>query len=140
MDLVIPKKIIETAVDRPSAAGVSTAALSEQELPEILQRIQNRNYTNMPLIPVLSWPYVSTGIKTAEHLHLEQNGVLESQVLRLSKDLFDVDPNIVWVGDTGSGAGWNFWVRRVSSYQNAVLQFARQTHHAFLCFDSAVNL
>lgn len=111
LDMIKPKSIPQTAVVQPANNSSQIEALPEQELPEILQRIQNRNYTNMPLVPVLSWPLVTTGIKTAEHLHLEQNGVLESQVLRLSKDLFDVDPNVVWIGDTGSGAGWNIWVR-----------------------------
>lgn len=111
-DTAKPIKTPDTNVANPITMVPSIpAVLPEQELPEILVRIRNRNYTNMPLIPVVSWPYASTGIKTAEHKHIEENGVVESHVLRLSKDLFDVDPNVVWVGDTGSGAGWNLWVR-----------------------------
>jgi SAM-dependent methyltransferase len=78
-------------------------------LPEIMQRIQQRNFTNLPIIPVVVWPYVTTGVQTAEHKHVEENGINESPFLFLSQDLYDVHSNVVWVGDTGSGAGWNLW-------------------------------
>lgn len=83
--------------------------LPDQELPELLQRIKQRNFANMPTIPVVAWPYVQYGIKTAEHKHIEENGITESPLLRLSKGINDLDPNVVWVGDTGWGAGWNLW-------------------------------
>jgi SAM-dependent methyltransferase len=82
---------------------------TSSELPEIMQRVQQRNFTNLPIIPVVAWPYVTTGVQTAEHKHVEENGINESPLLRLSQNLYDVDPNVVWVGDTGYGAGWNLW-------------------------------
>jgi SAM-dependent methyltransferase len=87
----------------------ASVALAPQELPELLKRIKTRDFNNMPTIPVVAWPYVSFGIKTAEHKHIEENGITESPRLRLSNDLNDLDPNVVWVGDTGWGAGWNKW-------------------------------
>eukprot|EP00977_Amphora_coffeiformis_P018460 scaffold6506_cov171-Amphora_coffeaeformis.AAC.8 len=88
---------------------VPSADVPFDQLPEVLQRIQRRNFTDMPIIPVIAWPYVTRGIGTAECKHIEENGTNESPRLKLSMDLNDFDPNIVWVADTGWAYGWNLW-------------------------------
>ena len=95
-----------TTLPTPIVPG---AEVPFDQLPEVLQRIHTRNFTDMPIIPVIAWPYITRGIGTAEHKHIEENGINESPRLRLSMNLSDFDPNIVWVGDTGWGYGWNLW-------------------------------
>jgi hypothetical protein len=65
--------------------------------------------TDLPIIPVVLWPYLEFGMKTAESQHIEENGVNESRFLELAKDMTNFDPNVVWVGDTGYAYGWNPW-------------------------------
>jgi hypothetical protein len=65
--------------------------------------------TNLPIIPVVLWPYLEFGKMTAEAQHIEENGVNESRFLELAEDMTNFDPNVVWVGDTGFGYGWNPW-------------------------------
>jgi hypothetical protein len=65
--------------------------------------------TNLPIIPVVMWPYLEFGMMTAESQHIEENGVNESRFLELAKDMTNFDPNVVWVGDTGYAYGWNPW-------------------------------
>jgi len=89
--------------------AINITTLPEQPLPEILVRIRQRNFTKMPPIPVVAWPYVHHGVRTAEHKHVEENGINESPYLRLSQDANDFNENVVWVGDTGWGAKWDLW-------------------------------
>lgn len=65
--------------------------------------------TQLPVIPVVLWPYLEFGMATAESQHIEENGVNESRFLELAKDMNNFDPNVVWVGDTGYAYGWNPW-------------------------------
>ena len=65
--------------------------------------------SDMPKIPVVVWPLLEGGPRSAESLHIEQNGINESSVLTLRTAMHDDDPNMVWVGDTGykySGDKW----------------------------------
>lgn len=93
--------------------------LPSQEIPEVLQRIKDRNFTDMAPVPILAWPYAEKGVNTAEHKHVEENGILESPHLEMTKDLFNFDPNIVWIGDTGWGVGWNLWCE---AFYNLILE------------------
>ncbi len=66
--------------------------------------------SELPVVSVVVWPYLEMGIGTAEILHVEQNGLNESKYLSLADDMMALDdPNVIWVGDTGMGYGWNFW-------------------------------
>jgi len=66
-----------------------------------IMHISNENTTNIPTIPVVVWPYVESGAKNAVSKHLEENGVKESTYLELSEDLWNFDPNVVWIGNLG---------------------------------------
>ena len=63
--------------------------------------LEKGNVTNLPQIPVVVWPYWEFGVGNAESLQIEENGVYESPFLKLSHDMYNFDPNVVWVGDTG---------------------------------------
>ena len=62
-------------------------------------RTRNGDVTNVPIIPVVIWPYLEFGAGNAVSQHLEKNGVNESTYLELSDDMWNFDPNVVWVGD-----------------------------------------
>lgn len=103
--------------------GQKNLTIPYQPLPELLERVKKRNFTNMPTIPVFAWPYVHHGVRTAEHKHLEENGIEESPYLRLSKDIHDLNEHIVWVGDTGWGAGWDRWCGEFGKLVSETMQF-----------------
>jgi hypothetical protein len=74
----------------------------------IAREIKRGNRTNLPKIPVYVWPYAEFGLQTAENAHIEEDGVNESPLLELTNDVYNLDPNLVWVGDPGSGTfGWS---------------------------------
>lgn len=69
----------------------------------VITHISNGDVTNVPIIPVVVWPYLEFGVGNAVSQHLEENGVNESTYLELSDDMWNFDPNVVWVGDIGYG-------------------------------------
>jgi hypothetical protein len=77
--------------------------------PVTLTNMTGIDLKELPIVPVVVWPYVEFGKGTAEALHIEENGVQESKFLTLAADLNNFDPNVVWVGDTGYAYGWNPW-------------------------------
>ena len=58
---------------------------------------------------------IETGLKTAVHRHLYQNGITESPHLRLATDLYDFDPNVVWVDDLGPVKNRTAWCRDLAA-------------------------
>eukprot|EP00977_Amphora_coffeiformis_P001018 scaffold219_cov156-Amphora_coffeaeformis.AAC.16 len=110
------------SVSKVAPIEINITALPEQPLPEILIRIKQRNFTNMAPIPIVAWPYVHHGVRTAEHKHVEENGINESPYLRLSKDVNDFDENVVWVGDTGWGADWSAWCNAFEKLVSKTMQ------------------
>lgn len=86
------------------SANVSTEQLKNTVISindHVITRISNGNKTGVSPIPVVVWPYVEHGVSTAVSKHLEENGVEESGYLELSKDMWNFDQNVVWVGDLG---------------------------------------
>jgi hypothetical protein len=60
------------------------------------------NWTRpFPEIPVVVWPNVEYDTNTAASMHLEENGIHESLVLKLSNDLWDVSSHVIWIADGG---------------------------------------
>jgi hypothetical protein len=60
------------------------------------------NWTRpFPEIPVVVWPNVEYDASTAASMHLEENGIHESLVLKLSNNLWDVSSQVIWIADGG---------------------------------------
>ena len=70
-------------------------------------------------VPVVVWPYLEYGAGTAELQHFAENGIQESPMLELSKDLLDVSPNVVWIGDFGFTFKANRWC---DAYHEKIIQ------------------
>lgn len=93
-----------------------SSLFSRQPLPSIdmvplLKDFQAQDFSSAP-IPVVLWPFLETGIRTAEHVHIELDGINQSSYLELSTDLKNFDPNIVWLGDIGCCEPWKIWCRQ----------------------------
>ena len=73
--------------------------------------ISNGNRSNVPTIPVVVWPFVEFGPKNAVSKHLEENGVNECPYLEWSNDLWNFDPNVVWIGNLGHASCDKFLAR-----------------------------
>ena len=67
------------------------------------------NVASMPKIPVAFWPMLEFNADNAESKQIEIDGVQQSPFLTMTTSMFDFDPNVVWVGDTGFAYGWSFW-------------------------------
>jgi hypothetical protein len=76
----------------------------------------SENAALLPKIPVVVWPLLEFGIVTAESKQIETDGVLQSPFMELSTDIFDFDPNVVWVGDTGYAYGWEYWCAKFNQW------------------------
>ena len=81
----------------------------EEFVHPLLDRIEKRNFTGMPVVPVVVWPMIGTGPRSAENQHVHQNGITESRYLRLATDEYDFDPYVVWIGDIGAASSWVQW-------------------------------
>ncbi|GKY94812.1 hypothetical protein MPSEU_000446400 [Mayamaea pseudoterrestris] len=68
--------------------------------------------SSFPKIPVVLWPFLVFGPGNAESKQIEIDGVEQSPLLTLSNDMFDFDPNVIWVGDIGFGYPWEKWCQR----------------------------
>lgn len=71
-----------------------------------ITHIRNGNMKNVPIIPVVVWPYLEFGVGNAVSKHLDENGVNESTYLELSDDMWNFDPNVVWVGNLIGKGGY----------------------------------
>jgi hypothetical protein len=123
---------------KQSPLGVTTSMLTsspEAHLPSIdsnmsianhlagkmAELIRNGN-TTLPQVSVVIWPFLELGEGNAESKQIEADGAFESPLLKLSTNLFDFDPNVVWIADTGYGYGWSFWCSKL----NEVVMDAKQ--------------
>ena len=78
--------------------------------PVIRYRKRQLAASELPVLPVVVWPYLEMGIRTAEFVHLEINGVNESKYLTMADNMLAMDdPNTIWIGDAGFGYGWYYW-------------------------------
>jgi SAM-dependent methyltransferase len=93
-----------------SNSMAAPANLTKHALQQIPAHLEQGNHTlGNAKVVVVVWPLVELGIGTAESLHIEKRGVEESPWLELSNDMFNFDPNVVWIGDTGYGYTWKTW-------------------------------
>jgi Glycosyl transferases group 1 len=104
----------EAAIPPPAAAAASSSILAEHavvQIPAHLHRANNSllKRSNNKKVPVVVWPLCETGIGNAVSMHLQTNGIQESPYLELSHNLRNFDPDVVWVGDAGSGARSRSW-------------------------------
>jgi hypothetical protein len=104
--------------DEASPDDDETSAIqSEPTRPaDLLRKIDEKNITDILPLHVVVWPYLEHGIRTAEHQHIEENGISESSYLRLSKDMMDFHPNVVWLGDIGWGFPWKEWCQEYTKH------------------------
>lgn len=97
----------------PVATNVTATAGSDprgRDHPVLRFRERKLTATELPVMPVVMWPYLEKGIGTADVLHIEENGVNESKYLTLADNMLALDdPNVIWIGDTGYAYGWNYW-------------------------------
>jgi hypothetical protein len=82
----------------------------------LLKKIDDKRITGILPLHVVVWPFLQNGTKTAEHQHIEENGISESSYLRLSKDMMDFHPNVVWLGDIGWGFPWKEWCQEYTKH------------------------
>ena len=113
------ERVKKSRKDKLTAAKAALPALENHAVNKIKQELAKGNTTSLPIIPVVVWPYFEFGPDTAEALHIEENGILESHYLTLSKDIYNFDPNVVWVGDTGYPFQWTIWCERFTDHIKA---------------------
>jgi Glycosyl transferases group 1 len=105
----------EAAIPRPAAAAAaSSSILAEHAVVQIPAHLLHRaNHSLLKRfnnkVPVVVWPLCETGIGNAVSMHLQTNGIQESPYMELSHNLHNFDPDVVWVGDAGSGARSRSW-------------------------------
>lgn len=85
--------------------------MSHHVVRQIPEQVARGNRT-LPKVPVVVWPLWEFGPTTAESLHMERNGIEESPFLEPSDNIFNFDPNVVWVGDVGYAYGWDVWCHK----------------------------
>mmetsp|Transcript_517 Transcript_517/g.1484 ORF Transcript_517/g.1484 Transcript_517/m.1484 type:complete len:808 (+) Transcript_517:120-2543(+) len=91
-------------------------ARNKSLVPDIMIRIQNHNFSDLPPVSTLLFPSYKAGVQTAEHKHLGKNGVEESTFLNAITDDKDFsDENLVWVADPGWGWSWNTWCQNLAN-------------------------
>mmetsp|Transcript_36186 Transcript_36186/g.75255 ORF Transcript_36186/g.75255 Transcript_36186/m.75255 type:complete len:283 (-) Transcript_36186:3233-4081(-) len=89
---------------------IEDRARNSSLVPTLVHRIREKNFSNMPRVPVVFWPMVALGSQIAEHKHVNENGVDESKYLMLQNNIsFHHDPNLVWVANPGLGWTWLTW-------------------------------
>ena len=122
--VVRPSRISQRIKSAGSGLGASTsigastdpplplANLSHHLLRLIPEHVARGNASTsflLPRIPVVVWPLWEFGVDTAEAIHLEQDAITESPFLEFSWNASNFDPNVVWIGDTGSKFKWKEW-------------------------------
>jgi hypothetical protein len=85
-----------------------------------------RNITDILPLHVVAWPYLQYGIRTAEHQHIEENGINESSYLWLSNNMLDFHPNVVWLGDIGWGFPWKQWCWQYTKHVQKAKKMRRE--------------
>jgi Glycosyl transferases group 1 len=102
----------------PESGAVVAADLSQHAVRKVPEWVESGNWTTTPRsrIPVVIWPLWEykdqPKVVTADAKHIEKDGVEESPFLELSDDVFNFHPDVVWVGNTGYGRGWNEWCHK----------------------------
>ena len=96
--------------------------ISSHAVGRIVADWQAGRLTTIPQIPVALWPTLEFEAENAESKQIEIDGVQQSAFLTLSTSMFDFDPNVVWVGDTGFAYGWSFWCGKFNELVEAAKQ------------------
>lgn len=80
-----------------------------QEMVPLMKKIDSKQFEDLPTLSLVVYPMIEIGVKTGEHRHVEQDGTEQSPFIKFSDDMYDFDPNVVWVGDIGCCKVWREW-------------------------------
>ena len=115
----VAKKILDGPTIEPLSAKdlekLPAVDFNSHAVVKIKEEIAKGNLT-LPKIPVVAYPYFEFGIQTAEHQHIEENGISESKYLTLVTDVNNFDPNVVWIGDAGYPFDWKRWCNKFGAH------------------------